>query len=272
MTRVSAAVVLAVVAACGTESTGPSESSTEGLTLAAISPLELVGGTPMVVVLTALGAEGTVVFELRDAPAFAAIQGNQLHLTPARLTDAGDYTITVNATDEAYRAQVTISLRVARDSRAPILFSGAYITRPGEGYVAGDCAFLNDNPFHMDDRMWADEMDPQHDYYPDQPCELPYLLVTTVDAIEESDPVRVEVEVWQAPESGEFLGHPFTATHTSPLADYPIAVTEQPGTRDICVHLGGLQSGVAYQFAYRAVEPGGLASAWQWGCSRWVAP
>jgi hypothetical protein len=217
-------VALLTLAGCGT-APEKEEATTQRLQLVELPTLELTERQEALVVLTALGAQGDVTFSAEGLPSFARLEGQILRIAP-QPGDAGEYTLTLSATDGQRTDSREVQVRVARNNTAPSF--GTPIFRDYDGTVVGS------GSSHT------------------TASNTPYAESGSVD--KENDDVRLCAEV--AP-----YGTPFTdvPTHVTPWRESRNTYGVFYGI-DGRLNITGLQVGGRYRLAVWLEDKGGLRS------------
>src|SRR6267154_3043213 len=124
------------IAGCGSGSKSASHlalqlSSSDAVDGAA-PRIAMRAGETRTVVVVAIGADGTVTYGGRELPAFAKLDGPILTLSPQR-QEAGEYSLSLSATDGHDSVTAELALSVARENTAPSWASGNEFSFGGFG-------------------------------------------------------------------------------------------------------------------------------------------
>src|SRR3954471_11426173 len=235
-----ALVSAGALAACGSGSTSTSHlalqlTSSEAIDGAA-PRIAMRAGETRTVVVVAIGADGTVKFAGRELPAFAKLDGPILTLSPQR-QDAGDYSLSLSATDGHDSVTAELALSVGRENSAPSWASGNEFSFGGFGDDTNGMRYIA--------------------------CPGPATCTAAPDSYveiheacdAEGDGIRVDVEV--VPRGGAFEGKP-TFSATAPAIYPPPVYGNCPSVQ---VHLPGLAPERSYDFAVRVTDQFGAIAA-----------
>jgi hypothetical protein len=120
MRRLALLIVL-VASGCGSKSapkTFTLQLSTSSVSDAGLPLISMQGGDTKIIELFAVGASSPITFSGANLPRFAALQGPILTLSPSR-QDAGDFVLTLTATDGSASQSTNLEVLVQRYNTPP---------------------------------------------------------------------------------------------------------------------------------------------------------
>jgi len=215
-------VAIASLTACG----GSSGVGKLTLELSEGSEIHAKGDQISSVFLLAFGGKGTVTFTVTGAPSYVGISGDVMTIAPSR-SDAGNYPMTVTATDAVTSDSKNVILVIDRANSPPTFVTASAADGRGANPYLEGCL----DSVHV----WG----------------------TMADLASEQDALRVEVEL--VPGGLPFTGVP---THVSPLSRAYRQGRGDLAFLDYRLELTGVVSGQPYRLAMRAADEFGASSDW----------